>query len=206
VCPKWFPCPWYIHHKPCTCIEPRLKLSPNRSKWAFVWSSLPRSTIRCVQKVFWVYGMFGANRLLILHQDWHYLQMNQNLFPLDPHHIGVQLVVPKLISEPMICSVQPLQLFWAEINTISKQTETCSHLTHVTYVCHLVRRKWFPSQWYILRKLYTYLALRQRLSPNGLKQASTWHTLPRITIGCAKSDFHARGAFGANHAPILCRV
>jgi hypothetical protein len=47
--------------------------------------------------------------------------------------------------------------------------------------------------------------LRLSLSPNGPKQPSTWHTLPRSTIGCAQSDFVACGAFGANHDPILHR-
>jgi hypothetical protein len=51
--------------------------------------------------------------------------------------------------------------------------------------------KRFPSLWYVWRKPCIYLALRLTLSPNGPKQASTWHTLPRSTIGCAQSDFHA---------------
>jgi hypothetical protein len=38
-------------------------------------------------------------------------------------------------------------------------------------------------------------------TPNGPKQASTWHTLHRSTIGCAQSDFHARGTFSAHHTP-----
>jgi hypothetical protein len=48
-----------------------------------------------------------------------------------------------------------------------------------------------------------YLASRLILSPNGTKRASTWHTLHRSTIGCAQSDFHARGTLGANRAPFL---
>jgi hypothetical protein len=63
--------------------------------------------------------------------------------------------------------------------------------------------KWFPCSWYIRRKPCTYLALRLTLSPNILKLACTWPTSPRSTIGCDQNYFHARGAFGANHAPIL---
>jgi hypothetical protein len=45
--------------------------------------------------------------------------------------------------------------------------------------------------------------VRLTLSPNGPKQASTWHTLHGSMIGCAQSDFHARGTLGANRTPIL---
>jgi hypothetical protein len=44
---------------------------------------------------------------------------------------------------------------------------------------------------------------RLTLYPNGPKQASTWHTLHRRTIGCAQSDFHAHSTFVINRAPIL---
>jgi hypothetical protein len=67
------------------------------------------------------------------------------------------------------------------------------------------KKKWFPSLWYIRSKLCTYLVPRLTLSPNGLKQASTWHTLPRSTIKCAQSDFHACGIFVVNRAPIFHR-
>jgi hypothetical protein len=70
VCPKRFPCPWYIRHKPCTFLAPRLKPSPNISKWASVCSTSPRSTIRCEQNDFWAYGMFGPNRAPTLRQDY----------------------------------------------------------------------------------------------------------------------------------------
>jgi hypothetical protein len=50
----------------------------------------------------------------------------------------------------------------------------------------------------------TYLAPRLTLSLNRLKQASTWHTLHRSTIGCVQSAFHARGTFHANRAPFFC--
>jgi hypothetical protein len=59
--------------------------------------------------------------------------------------------------------------------------------------------------WYIRRKPCTYLVLRLTLSPNGVKQASTWHTLRRSTIRCAQNNFHARGTFSANRASFLRR-
>jgi hypothetical protein len=41
----------------------------------------------------------------------------------------------------------------------------------------------------------TYLSPRLILSPNWPKWASTWHTWPRSTIGCAQNAFHASGTF-----------
>jgi hypothetical protein len=46
---------------------------------------------------------------------------------------------------------------WVKINTITKQTETSIHLTHVSYEFQQVRPKWFPSLWYVRRKPCTYL-------------------------------------------------
>jgi hypothetical protein len=58
--------------------------------------------------------------------------MDQNNFPLDPCHIGVPSVAPKMISEPMAHSAEMLHLFCVEINTISKRTETIFHLIYTT--------------------------------------------------------------------------
>jgi hypothetical protein len=58
--------------------------------------------------------------------------MAQNEFPVDPRHIEVQSVVPKMISEPMVRSAQTTHLSCIEINTISKWTKMSSHFTHVT--------------------------------------------------------------------------
>jgi hypothetical protein len=58
--------------------------------------------------------------------------MDQNENPLDPCHLGVLLGAPKTIYEPIARSMQAKHLSCAEINTISKWTETSFHLTHVT--------------------------------------------------------------------------
>jgi hypothetical protein len=42
------------------------------------------------------------------------------------------MVVPKVISMPMVESSQTMHLSCAEINTLSKQTETSFHLTRVS--------------------------------------------------------------------------
>jgi hypothetical protein len=63
-----------------------------------------------------------------------------------------------MISRPVVHSTQTVHLPCTEINTISKQTKTSFHLTHVTLEYHRVRPKWFPGLWYVLHKLCTYLA------------------------------------------------
>jgi hypothetical protein len=55
---------------------------------------------------------------------------------------------------------------------------------------HHVRLKWLPSLWYVWHKPCTYLVSRLALSPNRPKQASTWASSPRRTIGCIQNDFY----------------
>jgi hypothetical protein len=69
VCPKRFPCMWYIQHKSCTYLVPRLTLSPNELKWASTWPTSPRSSIGCAQDNFWAYCMLGTNHASILRRD-----------------------------------------------------------------------------------------------------------------------------------------
>jgi hypothetical protein len=76
--------------------------------------------------------MFGVNRAPILHQDWHYLQTDQNEVPLEPHHLGVPSGVSKMISEPMVCSAQTVHLSCTDANFVSNQTKTRFDMTHVT--------------------------------------------------------------------------
>jgi hypothetical protein len=52
--------------------------------------------------------------------------MDQSKFSIDPRHVGAPLVVPKMISEPMVCSAQTVHLTCIMINTISKQTKWSS--------------------------------------------------------------------------------
>jgi hypothetical protein len=60
------------------------------------------------------------------------LQTDPNELPHDPHHIGVQLRAPKMISEPMVRLAQTVHLSCVEINTFSKQTKVSFHLIHIT--------------------------------------------------------------------------
>jgi hypothetical protein len=60
--------------------------------------------------------------------------MDRNEFTLDPRHVGVPSVVPKMISKPMVVRFKP-SLSCMEFNTISKQTKMSFHLIHITIGC-----------------------------------------------------------------------
>jgi hypothetical protein len=111
----------------------------------------------------------------------------------------------KMISEPMIRSVQIVHLSCIKISTISKQTETSIHLSLITLEFKLFYPKWFLNLWYILPKQCTYLAPTLTPSPNRLKQDSSWSMSPRSFIMCVQNDFRAYGTFSAYRAPILCQ-
>jgi hypothetical protein len=51
---------------------------------------------------------------------------------LDPRHLEVPLGAPKMISKPIAGSEQMGHLSCIEISTISKETKTSFHLTHIT--------------------------------------------------------------------------
>jgi hypothetical protein len=76
--------------------------------------------------------MFVPIRATILHQDEHYIQTERKELPLDPRHLRVPSGAPKMILEPIACSVQTVHLSCVLINIISKETETNFHLTHIT--------------------------------------------------------------------------
>jgi hypothetical protein len=65
--------------------------------------------------------------------------MDQYEHPHDPRHVGVPLGGSKMISEPMVRSVQTMHLSCANINTNPTQTETSFHVTHGTKEFHRVR-------------------------------------------------------------------
>jgi hypothetical protein len=58
--------------------------------------------------------------------------MDQNEFSLDPRHVGVPSVAPKMIFEPMVCLTKTMHLSCVEINTTSKHTEMIFHMIYAT--------------------------------------------------------------------------
>jgi hypothetical protein len=128
--------------------------------------------------------------------------MDWNEIPHGPCHQEVRSTASKMISKPMVHSVQTVPLSCVRISTISKWTVTSIHFSLVTWEYHQVPQKRFMSLWYIWRKPCTYLAPTLTLSPNGLKRDSTWPSSPTSSIGCIQNNFWACGTFGANCAPI----
>jgi hypothetical protein len=123
--PKWYWSLWYVRCKPCTYLASRLALSPNGPTLTQSPNGLKRDSTRptspgsstmCVQNNFRAYGLFGANRALILHQHWHYLQTDQNEDPHDPHNLVVPSGASKMIFEPMVCPVQTMHLSCVKIS------------------------------------------------------------------------------------------
>ena len=78
---------------------------------------------------FRAYGMFGANRAPILHRHW--LPTDRYEIPLDPRHLGVPSGMSKMISEPMVCSTQTVQLSCVKISMISEWGELSLEPRHL---------------------------------------------------------------------------
>ena len=57
------------------------------------------------------------------------LQIDQNEVPHDPRHLEVPSSASRMISEPLECSAQTVNLSCIKINTISKWTKTSFHLS-----------------------------------------------------------------------------
>jgi hypothetical protein len=147
VSPKQFLSLWYVRRKPCSYLAPTLTTSPNRLKWDSTWSTSPRNSIGCVQNYFeplvrstqtmhlscikistiskWTKRSFQLSLVTCI-------QMDRNGIPHDSSHVGVPFGVSKMISEPMIRSVQKVQLSCVKINTISKQTKRSFQLSLIT--------------------------------------------------------------------------
>jgi hypothetical protein len=106
-----------------------------------------------------------------VHQEQYYLQTDRTELPVELHHLGVPSIASKMISMPMVCSVQTMHLSSTDINTICKWTKTKFHTTHETYEFHWVRPQLFMGLWYVQCKPCTYLVSRLALSPNGPNMA-----------------------------------
>jgi hypothetical protein len=106
-----------------------------------------------------------------LHEELHHLQMDRSELPLEPRHLGVPSSLSKMISIPMVCSVQTMHLSCTDTDTITKRTKMRFHMTHVTYEFHRVRPKLFMSRWYVQCKPCTYLVSRLALSLNRPNRA-----------------------------------
>jgi hypothetical protein len=130
VCPKRFRSLWNIRRKTCSCLEPRLALSPNGP--SFHLSLVTQEYHRVRPKRFLSVGTFSSNCAPILHRHKHCLQTKRSEIPHDPCHLGVLSGASKMIFEPMVHSMQTMHLSCVKISTISKRTKTSFHLSLVT--------------------------------------------------------------------------
>jgi hypothetical protein len=94
-----------------------------------------------------------------------------------------------MISKPMVCSVQTVQLSCTDTNIVSKRTKMRFHTTHVTYEFHLVRPKLFMSLWYVQCNPSPCLASRLALSPNGPNRAPTDPCHLGVQSGVSKMSY-----------------
>jgi hypothetical protein len=91
-----------------SCIK--ISTISNELNQASTWASSPRSITWCVQNNFWTYGMFSTNHAPILNRQRHYLQMDQNMIPHDPRHLGDRSGASKIIFEVVVRSAQTIHL------------------------------------------------------------------------------------------------
>jgi hypothetical protein len=110
--------------------------------------------------------------------------MDQNEFPLDPHHLGVPWGVHKTISKPISCSVQTVQNeppidphHWGGPSGVPKKIST-----PVVHSAQTVLISW-P---------------RLTPSPSGPKRTSIWPTSSCSSNGCAQNNSWAYCTFGSS--------
>jgi hypothetical protein len=122
---------------------------------------------------------------------------------LQPHHLGVPSGVSK-----MICWAYGM--FGANHAPILHWHWHCLQIDK-NEISHDPRHLGVPSgaskmiSEHVVRSVQSVhlLASRLALSPNRMKQASTWASSPRSTIWCIQNDLWAYGTFGTNHGPVL---
>jgi hypothetical protein len=125
--------------------------------------------------------------------------MDRTEHPLEPRHLGVPSSASKMISKPLVRSVQTLHLSCTDINIVSKQTKTRFHMTHVTYEFYRVHPKLF------IRSVHTVRlsCIKIRLSLNGPNRAPPDPRHLGVPLGASKTIYEP--TFDANRAPILRR-
>jgi hypothetical protein len=107
-------------------------------KWASTRVSSPRRTIACVQKDFWTYCTFGANRAPILHRNYPCPQTDQNVIPHDPCHLGVPLGASKWFPSLWYDRRKPSNYLVSRLALSSngpKRASTCASWPRSTIGC-----------------------------------------------------------------------
>jgi hypothetical protein len=147
VRPKWFLIPWYVRHKPCTYLASRLALSPNEPSFHLSVVTSEDHQVRPKQFI---------SRWYVWCKLCTYLAMTLRLSPNGkkwdftcPSHLGGPSSTSKMISKPMVRSMQTIHLSCVKISTILERTKTSFGLSLITQWYHQVRPKCFLSLWYV---------------------------------------------------------
>jgi hypothetical protein len=125
--------------EPLICLVQTVHLSCNDTNTVFKWTK----TRFHMTNVTLEFHRVHPQRFLSLWYVWHkpctYLMLRSALspnvskeVPLEPCHLAVPFGASKTIPEPIICSAQIVLLSCTDTNTISEQTKTRFHMTHVT--------------------------------------------------------------------------
>jgi hypothetical protein len=121
-----------------------------------------------------------------------------NELPLEPYYLGVPSGASKMISQPMLPLEQMVYLSYTDTNTISKQTKTRFHMTHVTKDFHQAPPKCFPSLFGanrapILSQNYYYLQTFQNelpLEPRHIGVPSGASKMISVPMVCLAQTMH----------------
>jgi hypothetical protein len=127
-----------------------------RTKMRFHTPHVTYQFHRVCPKLFMSLWYIQCNRCTYLASRLALFLNGPNRAPPDPHHLGVPSSASKMISMPMVCSVQTVLLSCTDTNIVSKQTKMRFYTAHVTYEFHRVRPKLFSANC-ALRQDYNYL-------------------------------------------------
>jgi hypothetical protein len=184
-------------------LASRLALSLNGLNRASSWASSPRSTIGCVQHVFWAYGPFIAYHApncikisTISNSTISSFHLSLVTYAYHRVHLKWFLSLRYVWRKPCTNLSPTLTLSPSG----PKRNSTWSTSPSCSIQC--VQNDFWASSTFDA-KLCTYPASWLALSPNELNRASTWASSPWSTTKCVQNDLWAYGMFGANCAPIL---
>ena len=112
-------------------------------------------------------------------------------------------VCPKRFPCTWYIRRKPCTYLTPKTNTISKRTKTSFHLTYITLDYHSgVPKVIAMPDVHSAQTVHLSYAETNTITKRTKTTPLDIHYL-RVPFGCAQSNFHARGTFGANRAPIL---
>ena len=147
------------------------------------------------------YGTFNAKHATILHRRQRRFQTDQNEISHDPRHLGVPSGASKSISKPMVRSMQSVQLYCTDTNTVSKQTEMRFHMTHINQGVPSGASK--PISKPMVRSTQSVQLYCTDANTVSKQTEMRFHMTHRSSIRCDQNNLRAYGTFCANRAHIL---